>query len=942
MAEAIEDSKKRSEPPEKDWHIQREDEILSELGSSREGISDAEAGKRIEKYGFNTLARDDKLGFIKILARNFNSLLIYVLLASALISLFTDHAIEFYAIVIIIMFTGFLGFVQEYKAGKSVEALSKLTAKKVNVIRQGKQKEIEAVQLVPGDIVVLRRGMVVPSDIRILESNGLMADESILTGESVSKAKYAKRLDAPNLILSDKNNMLFSGTNITSGSGLGIVVDTGLATELGKISATIKEIGFVKSPLQKRMHGMSKRISTIVICICGLFFIMLTLQGVDMAEALLLTSVLAVSGIPESFPLALTVGLSNGVKKMARQKANIKDLGSVETLGTTTVICTDKTGTLTENKMRVVKLYLASGLELDSKGVGYEPESEFFLKGKALDKKELSSYSDIFNCCTLCNNAELLFDSGEWWLSGEPTEGALLALAKSAGIDDKLVREDNRRIYEVAFDPEKKYMITVNESISNGHLQAAYLKGSIEKVLDMCSFVRINGKLKKLGADDKKAILAKQEAYGSQSLRVLGMATKALKDKIKPDDSKRISGAESKWLVEGYVFEGMVGIEDPIKSDVFEAVKECHSAGIKVMMVTGDHKKTAMSIGERLGLIMSKDDLVLEGIDLDGMEDEHLDRIIRNVAIFSRTTPDHKFRIVKSLQRIGEVVAMTGDGVNDAPALKQADIGVSMGKSGTDVAREASNMVLADDNFSTIVKAVREGRTIYSNIRRFVYYLLVGNFTEVSVIFVSVLAGLLLPLTALMILFVNIVTSTFPASALSIEPTKERVMKQRPRDPKERLLSSYILLKILVLVPILFTGTLLLFMWELEVNGSSIEHARTIAFVTIIMFELFHVFNSRSLHSTIFKNEFFSNKWIFIAIGVSFLATLIAIYAEPAQAVFQTVALSGMDWVIIAIVSSSVIAINEVIKMLIKSEIGEQNKLRGHSYQSPSMKPSIV
>jgi Ca2+-transporting ATPase len=773
-----------------------------------------------------------------------------------------------------------------------------LTARKVEVLRQGEQRVIDTANLVLGDIVLLHRGMVVPSDIRILQSNGLVADESILTGESISKAKYSRRLDAPHIILSERDNMLFGGTNITSGSGRGVVIDTGLNTELGKISSTIKEIGFVKSPLQAKLDGMSKRIALIVVSICLLFFFLLVGQGVELLDALLLTSVLAVAGIPESFPLALTVGLSNGVKDMARQKANVKDLGSVETLGTTTVICTDKTGTLTENKMRVLKVYL-DGMELDVQGTGYEPESAFSLNGKPFDKKKLKGYLEFLKACTLCNNSELLFSKGKWGISGEPTEGALLTMAKSTGLDIKLAREDNREIFEIAFDPEKKYMVTVNECISDGHLQSAYLKGSIEKVLEKSSFIRVKGQIKKLTPKDRERILAKQEEYGEQSLRVLGMASKALKKKIRPDDSRRITEKEEKRLADGYVFEGLVAMEDPIKPEVFDAVKQCHMAGIKVMMVTGDHKKTAKSIGERLGLIRSKDDLVLRGVDLDDMEDEHLDKAIHNVAIFARTTPEHKFRIVSSLQRAGEVVAMTGDGVNDAPALKKADIGVSMGMSGTDVAREASNMVLADDNFSTIVSAVKEGRGIYSNIRRFIYYLLVGNFTEICVIFFSVLAGLLLPLTALMILFVNLVTSTFPASALSIERTKDKVMKQRPRDPKEPLLSNYILLKILVLVPVLFTGTLLLFLWELNVNGASIEHARTMAFVTIIMFELFHVFNARSLHTTIFKQDFFSNKYVFIEIAVSFLATLVAVYAEPAQAIFQTVALGIGDWAII-------------------------------------------
>ena len=469
-------------------------------------------------------------------------------------------------------------------------------------------------------------------------------------------------------------------------------------------------------------------------------------------------------------------------------------------------------------------------------------------------------------------------------------------------------------------------MITINEDEKKK--QTANLKGAYDIIIQKCEYIRVKGKIRKITPRDKTRIATKLKKYAELTLRVLAIATKPVKA-IKPNERGEITRAEQKQLEKGYILEGLLGIEDPIKEDVYDAVKECISAGIRVIIVTGDHKHTATSIGRKLGLVKSKYDLVIEGSEIDNMEDEDLDNAMDKVVIFARATPDHKFRIVNSLQRKGEIVAMTGDGVNDAPALKKADIGVSMGKTGTDVAREASNMVLADDSFSTIVKAVRQGRTIYSNIRRFVYYLLTGNFTEVTLIFFAVLIGLVNPLTAIMVLFVNIVTSTFPASALSIEPSREKVMMQKPRNPKERLLSGYILLKILVLVPILFTGTLLLFIWELEVAGATVQKAQTVAFVTLIMFELFHTFNARSLHSTSFNKNFFNNPYIFIALGVSFICTLLAVYWAPAQAILGTEALYLKDWIIITAVSISVLAINEVIKLMIKSEFEEQNRLRG-------------
>lgn len=914
---------------DKNWHIKSVDEVFLEVDSSKEGLSDDSVKSRLLKFGPNKIVSEDKGVVWKMLFRNFNSLLIYILLASSLISLFSNHQEEFYVIMVIILFTGFLGFIQEYRAGKSVEALSKLTAKKVDVLRNGRRREILAEDLVQGDVVFLKRGMVVPADIRLVESSGLRVDESILTGEAVSKAKYPERLDMPGLVISDMDNMLFNGTNVTGGSGLGIVVETGVRSELGKISLSLKKIGFVTSPLQKKLDNMSRRISIAVISICVLFFLILLSRGVSVLEALLFTSVLAVSGIPESFPLALTLGLSNGVKKMAKEKAIVKDLGSVETLGTTTVICTDKTGTLTENKMRVVKVFLASGVEVDVEGRGYEPLSSFFRQGKSLDKSFFNSYSDFVRCCVLCNNAELSFDEGEWRLSGEPTEGSLLTLAKSSGVDDALLKEDNRKVFEVPFDSRAKFMITVNESrFKNKKIQTAYLKGAYDKIIKKCGFIRVNNKVRKLSSADKAKISRRLGEYASLTLRVLAFATKPVSG-ISPDSKGELSSSDLKKFDSGFIFEGLVGIEDPIKADVYGAVEDCISAGIRVMIVTGDHKHTASSIGKRLGLVKSKYDLVIEGSELDSMDDSDLDDVIGKVVIFARATPDHKFRIVKSLQRVGEVVAMTGDGVNDAPALKKADIGVSMGKTGTDVAREASNMVLADDSFSTIVKAVRQGRTIYSNIRRFIYYLLTGNFTEVALIFFAVVAGLINPLTAIMVLFVNIVTSTFPASALSIEPSRDKVMSQKPRNPKEKLLSGYILLKILVLVPILFAGTLLLFIWELQVNGVSVEKAQTVAFVTLIMFELFHTFNARSLHSSIFNKNFFKNIYIFFAVGVSFLFTLLAVYWPPAQRILGTEALLLLDWVIIVFVSISVVVVSEIIKLMIKSEFEEQSRLRG-------------
>ncbi|MFH1400536.1 MAG: HAD-IC family P-type ATPase [Nanoarchaeota archaeon] len=892
------------------WHVRTVDEVIGELGSSVSGLSAAEASSRLLSAGPNRIAHEERFRVLRLIWSNVASLIVVILVSTALISLFSGHVVEFVVIAAITLLTVALGVIQEHRAGRAVAALANLTAKKVYVVRSGVEIQILAEQLVAGDIVVLKRGMVVPADIRVIESRGLSVDESALTGESVSKAKHAGRLEHQDLLVTDRDNMVFSGTAVTGGSGRGIVVATGLESELGRISVTLARIGHDASPLQRRVSVMSRRISGAVIVVCAVFFVVLLAKGYAMPAALILVGAVAVSGIPESFPLALTLALSNGVRRMARGNAIVRDLSSVETLGTTTVICTDKTGTLTENRMRVQHIFLADGKEVDVAGQGYAPLASFSSKGKKVDPSVLNPA--FFRSCILCNDADLALQGGEWVLKGEPMEGALLALARAAGHDDVVVREEHKRLSEHPFDPSKKFMITVHSLPGRG--KVAYLKGATERVLAKCAFVRTSRGVKKMSGVMRGVILDRLQHYSGQSLRVLAVATKNVGSK--------------ETLERGFVFEGLVAMEDPIRSDVLAAIDECRRAGIRVIMVTGDHHATAKSVGSRLGIIDENHDVVLQADELDRMSDGQLDAAMSRVAIFARMTPDHKLRIVESLQRTGEIVAMTGDGVNDAPALKKADIGIAMGKGGTDVAREASNMILTDDKFSTIVHAVKEGRTIYSNIRRFIYYLLTGNFTEVGLIVFAVLLGIPAPLTALMVLFVNLVTSTLPSFALSVEPTHHKVMLQRPRSPKEKLVSSYILMKIMVLVPVLFMGTLTLFLWELNRSGD-LDRARTLAFATLIIFELFHALNARSLHTTIFSRAFFANKWMFPSLALSLALTLLAVLSDVGRRLFGTVPLGGIEWVAVVSVGFLVIGTSEMIKMLIKSEFDEQRSLRG-------------
>ncbi|MFP4117605.1 MAG: cation-translocating P-type ATPase [Candidatus Woesearchaeota archaeon] len=915
------------------WFIKTVDESVKLTESTLEGLTDEEASRRLKESGPNVIADDEGFKWWKSLLSNFNNLIIYVLIAAAIISLLFDHMLEFIVILVIIFITGFSGFFQEYSANKSIEALSRLTAKKVEVLRGGKAKEVFADHIVRGDIILLKRGMIVPADLRIIESKSITVDESILTGESVLKHKVTEQIEDQDVPLSERDNMAFSGTSVTGGSGKGLVVETGTNSEIGKISQALKDIGEKKSPIQQKVDIMSKNIAVIVIIASLLFFLLLLPQEMELFEKLLLTMAVLVGGIPESFPLVLTLSLSNGVRRMATKNAIVKDLSSVETLGTTTVICTDKTGTLTENKMSVQKIFFPDFAEMDVKGKGYEPESVFKIGKETKSKKDLQHHENFFKACVLCNDAELNMEDGEWNLKGEPTEGSLLTIAKSAGYDDVVLKEDNLRVAEIPFDPAQKFMISVNlkpgKKKATKNSEVAYLKGAVEKILDKSTHIRSrSGKIIKLTRSEKNKLMKQVEKYTSDALRVIAIATKEISVPVKLDRHGEIKKGDLHKVDKGYTLEGIVGIRDPIRDDVYDAVKECQKAGVQVKIVTGDHRTTAHAIGKELGMIKGPKDKIMLGSEIDNMDDDELDESISDVVIFARTTPEHKLRIVNSLQRCREIVAMTGDGVNDAPALKKADIGVSMGKGGTEVARESSNLVLADDNFATIVAAIREGRTIYSNIRRFIYYLLTITFTEMSLVIFTVLVGFVSPLSALMILFINIVTSIFPSMALSVEPTHMKVMEQKPRNTQEKLLSNYMLTKILIVMPVFFLGTFALFYWSLN-RGDPVEKARTIAFTSIIMFEMFHVFNARSLHTTIFGKNFFKNKYVFMSISASLALLLFSVYVPLGQYVFETMPLSLVEWMIILGVSSLVIVVSELVKLMTKFEIDEQSTLQG-------------
>lgn len=904
------------------WYSLKRSEVVQKLNSSKDdGLSSSEVSKRLNDYGSNSFIREDKYRLLKIFFANFKNFLIYVLFAAALISLFAKEKLEFYIILFIIIITIVLSFIQEFSADRTVKALNNLRPKDVTVIRNSKKISIMPENLVPGDIVLLNRGDLIPADMRILECNGISADEAILTGESVSKPKSEKVLEKSGVAISSTTNILYASTSITSGSGKGIVYATGFDTEIGKLSENIQQIKTTKSPLQKKIDAMSKRISLIVIVVCIMMFITMLSSGVSVSLALLIVSAVAVAGIPESFPLAMTLSLSRGVKKMAQKNALLKNLNSVETLGNTTVICTDKTGTLTENKMKISKLFFGLKETLDVQGVAYVPDYKIFKNSKTISSKDLND--NFFISSILCNNSSLYKENEQWKLEGEPTEGAFISLAQSQGYDEVKLRDEYKKIHEEPFTPEKKYMITVHRDKSKKSSLVS-MKGAAERVLMRCAHYRDErGKIYSFSKTDKKHFLDLIEKQTSDGFRVMAVASKHL---TQSTNDKLNSHFEN-----GFTLEAIVGIEDPIREQVFSAVEECMNAGIKIVMVTGDHKLTALSIAKKLKIITSDKDIALTGEELAEIDDEHLDQIIENVRVFSRVTPEDKLRIISSFQRKGQIVAMTGDGVNDAPALKKADIGVSMGKNGTEVAREASDMILLDDNFATIVAAVKEGRTIYSNLRRFVYYLLTTNFAQVGIIFLAILLGFVytLPLTAIMILFINLVTSTFPALALSVEPTHDKVMTYKPRDPKERILSKYILTKILVIFPIMMFSAFTLYLWELQILNSGVNKAMTVTFLVMVFSGLFHTFNARRLHTTIFNKDFFGNIYVFISVAFSAFLTILAIGTSYGRELFGLTQVGVYDWFIVLLFSSFIVVFAEILKFSISNEFEEQANLRG-------------
>jgi Ca2+-transporting ATPase len=865
----------------KDWSALELEDVYSRVGGSEVGLSVVEAEARLVRVGPNSLHEKSAKSPFRIFLSQFASPVVWVLLAAVVISVVIGEFIDASVICVILLLNAFLGTFQELRAQKSIAALKKMLGLKSDVLRDGHPVSVDSVSIVPGDVLILETGDKVPADARVFEAVNLEVQESALTGESLPDKKAVCVL-SPDVPLGDKTNMVFCGTLVTRGRCRAVVVETGMRTQIGKIAELIQEAKDTQSPLQRQLGSLSKWLGAVTVAVCILvFFAEIVFNGGDWFDLFLVAVALAVAAIPEGLPAVVTISLSLGVERLAKKNALMRHLPSVETLGCVTVICTDKTGTLTHDEMTVKRIY-AGGQEIVVEGSGYRPDSK-------IDASDLAVRRTL-EIGALCNDSSI--DKKTWSAVGDPTECCLVSSALKGGIDDVDLRIRFHRLDEVEFDSERKLMTTVHKI--DGKL-FAYVKGAPDILLSKCGSIFLEGKSVKLNDINRRLIASKNEEYADSSLRVLGFAFKEI-DKVESDMDSKVSSYES-----GLTFVGLQAMMDPPRKEVFDSIRKCEAAGIRVMMVTGDHKATALAIAKELGIKGS----ALTGVEIDAMGDDEFASVIRSVGVCARVDPKHKVRIVEALKMQGNVVAMTGDGVNDAPALKIADIGIAMGRSGTDVAKEASEMVLVDDNFTSIVNAVEEGRGIYSNMRKFVNYLLSCNIAEVLVVFLSSVFFLPLPLVAIQLLWVNLVTDGLPAVALGVDPVPLDAMSRKPRKFSDRIMSKGMLLNVLSIGFIIALASLAAFYVGLKVDLAT---GRTMVFTTLVFLEIVRLHMIRS----VYKTPVFSNFFLLIALVSSLLLQLLVVYS-PLNAFFGTVALSLTSWLYIVVILVIVFVVGSVV-----------------------------
>ncbi|CAD7769778.1 Potassium-transporting ATPase ATP-binding subunit [Candidatus Methanoperedenaceae archaeon GB37] len=872
-----------------DFYREDVDLVLKKLGTREEGLSAAEAASRLLRDGPNELASKKSRRPLELLLDQFKNFLIIILLAAAIVSAVVGSPTDALVIVLIVVLAALLGFLQEHRAGRDIEALKEMTAPTATVLRDGVELEIPARELVVGDILVLRTGDRVAADCRLVEAFNLRVDESALTGESVTVEKNVApiREKTP---LGNRRNMVFMGTTVREGRGKGVVTATGMRSEFGAIGGMLSEIEVVRTPLQKNLDRLGRWIGILTLLVVGAVSLVGVLRGYGIIEMFVWGVALAVAAVPEALPAVVTVSLALGVRRMAKRHALVRQLPAVETLGSTTVICTDKTGTLTENKMTVRQIY-ADQRRISVTGVGYVPEGLFLCEGGVIDASTDTVLRSLLVTGALCNDSSLSRVDGEWRITGDPTEAALVVAAAKAGLVKSDLESSCRRVNEVSFSSERKYMITIHQT-PEGY--CAHLKGAPEVVLDLCTACLRSGGVESIGSR-RDEILGEAHEMAENGLRVIALAYKVLQN---PDDE----------INSGFILSGLVGMIDPPRKEAEKAIKTCTNAGIKTVIITGDHISTAKAVASELGLFSGRE-RILSGEMLDEMDDEEFAEIVEDVTVYARTSPHHKLRVIDALQRKGHVVAMTGDGVNDAPALKKADIGVAMGITGTDVSKEASDMILTDDNFASIVSAVEEGRNIFKNIRNFITYGLAIHIAEVLIVLATMLAGLPLPLIAIQILWINLVTDGLPPLTLSLEPPDKSIMERPPREKSEGIITSRVLFYSSLIGVVMTVQAIVLFLWRID----DLVRAQSIVFTLVVLSSMFNALNWRSEDRSILKLNPFSNMSLWYAITATLLLQLAVLYT-PLRSVFYTTPLSTLDWAWIILLSTTTLITGEIIK----------------------------
>ena len=884
------------------WHTRTPVQVEQALQTGLQGLDDAEAARRLAAHGPNRLAPPRRRSAPMRLLMQFHNVLLYVMMGSALVTAALGHWVDTGVLLAAVVVNAVIGFIQEGKAEAALDAIRAMLSPHATVVRDGQRREIDAAELVPGDLVLLTSGDRVPADLRLIEVKELRVEEAALTGESlpVEKGTEAVPVDAP---VGDRHGMAYSGTMVVFGQASGIVVATGAATELGQINRMLSDIQSLSTPLMRQIDRFGRRLAVVILAAAAATFVLGTWwRGQPVSDMFMMVVALAASAIPEGLPAIMTVTLALGVQRMARRNAIVRRLPAVEALGSVTVICSDKTGTLTRNEMTVQRVVCA-GHAFDIGGVGYAPVGDCSIDGRIIEPARYPALSLALRASVLCNDARMRLDAEVWRVEGDPTEGALLVLGDKLGFSAAQAEVQWRRLDSIPFESQHRYMATHHQDAEGQSW--LFLKGAPERVLDMCDRELAHDGERPLNADHWRRMATDTAAQG---LRLLGLACKRsspVGEGLSMDDD-----------MQGFTMLALVGIIDPPRQEAIEAVAQCHRAGIRVKMITGDHAETARAIGAQLAIGVGKP--AVTGAEVALMDDASLRRTVHDVDVFARASPEHKLRLVQALQADGNVVSMTGDGVNDAPALKRADVGVAMGLKGTEAAKEAAGMVLADDNFATIAAAVREGRAVYDNLKKFVLFMLPTNGGEALIVILAILLQLPLPITPAQLLWINMVTSSTLGLALAFEPAEPGIMARRPRPPAQPLLSGFFVWRVLMVSVLMMAGAMGLFLLELRA-GTPIDTARTMAVNAVVVAEMFYLLNSRFLlRSVLDVRGLLGNRYVLGAIAVSITLQAAFTHLPVLQQVFDSTALSWQDWAKVAAAGAMVFVVAEFEKFVIR------------------------